>query len=242
VVRPPRLKSGANSSLDSATVLRSPTLDREFSLLASGFNLVAGMDEVGRGALAGPVCVGVVTVTAATALPPAGLADSKELSASARQTLVPAIEQWAESWALGWASAQEVDRYRINGALRLAGQRALTALPHPPGTIILDGSYDWLTAPLDLFHLAEPVPWKVQLLVKADRYCASVAAASVLAKVARDQKMTQLATQWPGYGWEQNKGYGSAKHLNALRTQGPSQIHRQSWALPVPVAQERVRT
>ncbi|MDR1117754.1 MAG: ribonuclease HII [Bifidobacteriaceae bacterium] len=201
-------------------------------LLAAGHLLVAGVDEVGRGALAGPVGVGVVTVTAATAEPPAGLADSKLLTPAERSALAPVLRVWARGWAVGFASAPEVDRVGLTGALRLAGHRALDALPDQPDAIILDGKHDWLTAPVDLFQERDPDPWLVTLAVKADRTHASVAAASVLAKVARDALMEELGAAHPAYGWGSNKGYGTAAHLQALAALGPTAQHRQSWSLP----------
>ncbi|MDR2374650.1 MAG: ribonuclease HII [Bifidobacteriaceae bacterium] len=209
-----------------------PTLETEFALFAQGVGAVGGMDEVGRGALAGPVCVGVVVVTPATPPPPDGLADSKLLRASQRQELMPRLAEWGAARAVGWASAQEVDGDGIIAALRLAGRRALAGLAAAPEVIVLDGRHNWLSPPPDLFASAAESHWRVHLKVKADRQCASVAAASVIAKVARDQRMTQLAARHPLYGWESNKGYGAPAHLEALRRFGPSSQHRRSWSLP----------
>jgi ribonuclease HII len=206
-----------------------PTLTAERRLIAAGRRVVAGMDEVGRGALAGPVCVGVVAVTAATPDPPAGLADSKLLTSAARVALVPSLKDWAHGWALGWSGADEVDRHGLTHALRLAGRRALDGLGERPDGIVLDGRHDWLTVTPDLFAEEPPDPWTVELAVKADQTHASVAAASVLAKVARDAHMVTLAASHPGYGWESNKGYGSEKHLEALAELGPAAPHRRSW-------------
>lgn len=201
-------------------------------MLAAGRRLVAGVDEVGRGALAGPLCVGAVAVVAATCDPPDGLADSKLLTAEARAAVAPLLREWACAWALGWASAREIDESGLTVALRLAGHRALAGLGEAPDGIVLDGKHDWLTTPATLFALAAPDPWLVRTVVGADRAHASVAAASVLAKVARDQTMVALAAAHPGYGWESNKGYGSAAHLDALRQLGSTEQHRRSWALP----------
>ncbi|MDR1187243.1 MAG: ribonuclease HII [Bifidobacteriaceae bacterium] len=229
-----------------------PTLETEHSLIGQGAASVGGMDEVGRGALAGPVCVGVVAVDAETPPPPTGLADSKLLTRAQRLHLVPRLAEWGIGRSLGWASAPEVDQHGIVGALHLAGRRALAGLgqwladapgdgpahgpalrPAPgPETIILDGKHNWLSPAADLFAAEPEAPWRVHMKVKADLRCASVAAASVLAKVARDARMDELAQAWPDYGWEANKGYGSPAHLAALRRHGPSPEHRQSWALP----------
>ncbi|MDR0593018.1 MAG: ribonuclease HII [Bifidobacteriaceae bacterium] len=200
--------------------------------MANGAASVAGMDEVGRGALAGPVCVGLVVVEAATPDPPAGLADSKLLSPAQRERLIPNLAAWGRARAIGWASAVEIDRHGIVEALRLAGGRALDELGEHPEVIILDGKHNWLAPPNDLFSPAPTAAWKVRVKVKADRLCASVAAASVIAKVARDQRMEELAGVYPAYGWRANKGYGTPAHLDALRQFGPCAEHRRSWALP----------
>jgi len=190
------------------------------------------MDEVGRGALAGPVCVGVVCVSQVTAKPPAGLRDSKQLRPPRREALVPSIADWADCYALGWAGPREIDLHGIVGALRLAGHRALAALPSLPPRLILDGAHDWLTLAPDLFT-GDGVPWpsSVLTLVKADQVCASVAAASVLAKVARDQLMVELDGAYPAYHFASNKGYGTLPHRQAITDLGLSPTHRASWAL-----------
>jgi len=206
-------------------------MDFERSELAT-YQLVGGMDEVGRGALAGPVCVGVVCVGATTGAPPPGLRDSKDLTAPRRQALVPAIVAWAERYALGWAGPREVDQHGVVGALHLAGQRALAALPTAPPRLVLDGAHDWLTPKVDLFT-DDAGPWHTSVvsLVKADQKCASVAAASVLAKVARDKLMTELDAAYPPYCFAANKGYGSAVHRQAIAQIGLCPAHRASWAL-----------
>jgi len=190
------------------------------------------MDEVGRGALAGPVCVGLVLVDASTAAPPPGLRDSKDLTATKRQALVPAIVAWAKSYALGWAGPREVDRLGVVGALHLAGHRALAALPAAPPRLVLDGAHDWLTPQVDLFT-DDVGTWHTSVvsLVKADQKCASVAAASVLAKVARDKLMTELDAAYPPYCFAGNKGYGSVVHRQAIAQVGLCPAHRASWAL-----------
>jgi ribonuclease HII len=193
--------------------------------------MVAGMDEVGRGALAGPVCVGVVVVTSATSEPPEGLADSKLLEAGERSALIAPLQKWAHDWSLGWASAAEIDSEGLVAALRMAGLRALEGLREPPLAVVLDGRHDWLTVPADLFSPQE-ADYAVHMQIKADQTCASVAAASVLAKVARDQAMVRLAKLHPEYGWTANKGYGTRRHAEALSRFGPSTEHRRTWALP----------
>ncbi|MCL1872317.1 MAG: ribonuclease HII [Promicromonosporaceae bacterium] len=224
------------------TERKTPTLRTERALVSSGARLVAGMDEVGRGALAGPVSVGVVVVDAATRTAPKGLADSKLLTPAAREALVPALQRWPIAWAVGHAGPAEIDAHGIIAALRLAGRRALAQVHRVCGdvdVVLLDGSHDWLTrAQADLFEAADldvtgapDMDPAVRTLVKADLQCASVAAASVLAKVERDLLLTRLARQYPAYSWEQNKGYSAPAHLDALRRHGTTPQHRRSWNL-----------
>lgn len=215
-----------------------PDLRHERVLLRSGARVVVGMDEVGRGALAGPVSVGAVAVDLRTRACPAGVADSKLLTPRAREQLLPALGRWGVARAVGHASPEEIDRVGIVPALRLAGRRALEALGVVVDVVLLDGSHDWLSAPPqgDLVEMLEtgedgPQP-TVRTRVKADQRCASVAAASVLAKCARDSLMTDLAAQHPEYGWAENKGYGAREHVEALRRLGPTPLHRRSWNLP----------
>ncbi len=219
-----------------------PDRELEEALLAQ-HQLVGGMDEVGRGALAGPVSVGLVVVSRATAATfPADLADSKRLTPRRREALVTPCREWAADYAVGHATPTEIDALGIVGALWLAGRRALARVStrgHLPGAIILDGSVNWLH-PTAAPGLAEalvgdgaaasvPVP-VVHTRVKADAHCAVVAAASVLAKVERDALMAGLPD--PGYGWARNKGYASPAHIEGLARLGASDIHRRSWHLP----------
>lgn len=222
----------------------------ELELLGS-HRLVAGMDEVGRGALAGPVTVGVAIVDASVGDCPQGLGDSKLLRAAARQALCDPIHQWALACGVGHASNDEIDAWGIVGALRVAGQRALVAAigqePHMlmPDVIVLDGVHDWFSEPeRDLFSCDDdsgiPVDegWRslglqappVRMEVKADRDHAVVAAASNIAKVQRDQLMCRYDD--PGYGWASNKGYSSRAHIEGLLRLGASSLHRRSWKLP----------
>jgi len=218
----------------------APHLRHERLLLRDGARLLAGMDEVGRGSLAGPVSVGVVVVDVTTRSAPKGVADSKLLAPAARTRLLPALGRWGLARAVGHASAAEIDEVGIIAALRLAGTRALGAVAAsvgPVDVVLLDGSHDWLSRPAqaDLFTLDDeptlPVP-RVHMRVKADRTCASVAAASVLAKCERDAMMVGLSAEHPAYRWDENKGYASPEHMAALRELGPSVLHRRSWRLP----------
>ncbi len=209
----------------------------ERDLIRSGARVVCGIDEVGRGALCGPVSVGVVLVDDSVRRSLPGVRDSKLLTPRARADLAPRIRRWAIGHAVGHASAEEIDEVGIIAALRRAGRRALASLPEQPDAILLDGSHDWLTTPGQGSLLDEPDPegeWPapVTTRVKADLTCASVAAASVLAKTERDMIMVDLSAQFPHYGWAENKGYASADHIAALRERGPSREHRRSWKLP----------
>jgi ribonuclease HII len=216
-----------------------PSLRVEKSLFREGHAVVVGCDEVGRGALSGPVSVGVLAVDDAVRRVPTGLADSKLLTPARREQLAPKVERWALDHAVGHASALEIDRFGIIRALRLAGLRALAQLTVRPDVVVLDGSHDWLSprdVQVDLFS-PEP-PWpdvRVPLVttrVKADMHCAAVAGASVLAKTTRDRMMVELARDYPQFGWDENKGYASPDHLAQLESKGPCAQHRRSWRLP----------
>ncbi len=207
----------------------APTLEVE-GALADGLapdGLVIGMDEVGRGAVAGPVAVGAVAIDPRSVVVPEGLRDSKLLTEPRREALQPVLSGWGTARAVGLASAQEVDSLGIVAALGLAGARALVTL-HEAGVsilhsiVLLDGSHDWLTPALRR-------PPAVRPRINADRDCASVAAASVLSKVHRDRLMATSDIEHPGYGWARNKGYGSPDHLAAIRASGPSPLHRLSF-------------
>jgi ribonuclease HII len=213
----------------------------------TGAGVLAAVDEVGRGALAGPVSVGVVLLEAHTKPAPLGVADSKLLTPQARQRLVPRIRRWAADCAVGHAEASEIDRIGLIAALRLAAERAVSQLSRTPDWVLLDGNHDYLTrrdeptlfddVPAD----TEPWPadgggWRctvpVRTLIKGDLRCSSIAAASVLAKTERDAMLIELAQQYPVYGFADNKAYASPQHLAALIEHGPCAIHRCSWNLP----------
>ena len=253
------------------TRLRSaaPSLRVERLHLRNGCELVAGMDEVGRGALAGPVSVGVVVVRADTRSAPVGLRDSKLLSAQAREALVPPLRRWGLAWGVGHAEPEEIDAYGIMTGLRLAGRRALHRAGVRPDLVVLDGNHDWLTDPARVGLFAdlpcdpapdepageagglppgrrpppdlEPVP-PVITVIKGDRTCSSVAAASVLAKVERDTLMVRRHESHPDYGWAINKGYAAPLHRDALLRLGPCGQHRRSWNLGVGPGAERGET
>ncbi len=219
-----------------------PSLRTERQLQREGYAVLIGMDEVGRGALAGPVSVGVVAIDVASRAAPHGVKDSKLLTSSARLAMVPKIKRWALGWGVGHASPDEIDQWGIMTGLRLAGERALAACGVVPDVILLDGNHDWLTRPerVGLLAFAEPptvhispVPAEapVRTMIKADMRCSSVAAASVVAKVARDSMMVDLHDSHPYYGWNLNKGYAAPEHRVALRQHGTCDHHRRSWNL-----------
>lgn len=203
-----------------------PTLDVETELFASGVSLIIGIDEVGRGAMAGPVMVGVCALRPGVSEFPAGLRDSKLVSEKKRVALFPEVQAWAPT-AVGQATAEEIDELGITACLGLAARRALIEL-HEQGiavgqaTVLLDGSHDWLNPALTS-KLA------VITRVKADQDCAVVSAASIVAKVTRDELMVSLDHEHPEYGWASNKGYGAAVHMEAIKTRGLTSYHRASW-------------
>jgi len=199
------------------------SLAAERQLLTSG--IVLGIDEVGRGALAGPAMVGAVAVELDSSADIAGLKDSKVLTSKQRESLVPLIRQWCVASAIGSVSAAEIDEWGIVPALQLATTRALEQIPVHADLFILDGSSDWLSALVSSESRVHNEP-------RADGRFATVAAASVLAKVERDRLMIALHEQHPVYGWNSNKGYGSSLHMTALGDYGPSRFHRLSWRLP----------
>ncbi len=182
---------------------------------------IAGVDEVGRGCWFGPVFAGVVILSdpAREALAAAGLTDSKALSAKRRAQLVPLILEQAESWALGQASALEIDRFGIRSATELAMVRGLQRLGSPePDHVLVDGNL-----PLRLW------PGSQETVVRGDSEHLEIAAASVLAKQARDALLVRLAQRFPGYGFERHAGYGTAQHRAAVLELGPTVLHRRSF-------------
>lgn len=221
----------------------TPDLSVERSLIASlpDGSLLACVDEVGRGALAGPVCVGVVLLDAARIAGPGieGVRDSKLLTPTQRQALAPTVREWATAWAVGEASASEIDAVGIMTALRRAAERALARVPTAQH-VLLDGSHDWLTRRTGMATLEDPHPDHdtahapapaVQVRVKADLQCLGVAAASVLAKVHRDDLMVRAHEEHPEFGWAENKGYAAPAHREALVRFGATDWHRRSWRL-----------
>lgn len=187
----------------------------ENELYDSGITTLCGVDEAGRGPLAGPVCAAAVILPEGLEIP--GLNDSKKLTDKKRRELFPIIEEQALAYGIGWASQEEIDDINILQATFLAMSRAVEQLNIRPDLALVDGN----RAPtLDL---------PVETVVKGDSLSASIAAASVLAKVSRDDVMLRMAEEYPGYGFEVHKGYGTKAHYEALRTFGPSPIHRRTF-------------
>lgn len=211
-----------------------PSLDSERRIFERGNRFVIGIDEVGRGAIAGPVAVGVSLIdktNPALEAWPEKLQDSKLMTPKSRSEIASPLMDWISSYAVGFSSNKEIDQLGISAALRLAAGSALDELftdaktrksiAEDGAVILLDGSQNWLG------KVSYGID--VQVQVKADTNCVSVAAAAVLAKITRDSLMQELDTQNPGYGLAGHKGYASAAHIAALRALGPTDIHRVTW-------------
>ncbi len=177
--------------------------------------LVCGVDEAGRGPLAGPVCAAAVMLDEANSIE--GLADSKKLTEKQRERLAPIIRERALAWSVAYADVAEIDRLNILQATLLAMSRAVLALPIQPQQVLVDGLYCPQTG----------IPSRA--IVKGDSKVAAISAASILAKTSRDELMLQLHQRFPHYGFAQHKGYPTAAHLDALRIHGVSEVHRRSF-------------
>ncbi len=193
-----------------------PTLEREAALWRAGWDIVAGLDEAGRGPLAGPV-VAAAVVFPAFSRPIRGLRDSKQLTPAARERLAPVVRRRAAALAVGAASVREIDRLNIRRASILAMQRALARLGVRPAHVLVDG--------LPIPELGVPH----EAIIDGDALCQSIAAASVIAKTVRDLLMERLDRKHPCYGWAANRGYGTAQHLAALAEFGFTAHHRKSF-------------
>jgi ribonuclease HII len=203
-----------------ACMIQYPELSYEKNLWPY-YRHIAGLDEAGRGALAGPVAVGAVILPhdkSSLARTLAGVRDSKQMTAHERELLAPRIKQAALTWSVGFASAEEIDSQGIVPATRLAALRALAGLSLAPQFLLTDFRLE--LPELDLSQTA---------LVKGDALCLSIAAASVLAKTSRDQLMCELDLYYQGYGLGKHKGYGTQAHRSALQQLGISPIHRKSF-------------
>ena len=180
-----------------------------------GFSAVCGIDEAGRGPLAGPVCAAAVILPPDCDIP--GLNDSKKLSEKKREALFPVIQEKALAFGIGWATAEEIDRVNILQATFLAMARAVEALPAPADYALVDG------------NRMPPLPIPGETIVKGDATSASIAAASILAKVSRDRLLRQLDEEHPEYGFAKHKGYGTKAHYEAIRKYGLLPEHRRGF-------------
>ncbi|OUQ80594.1 ribonuclease HII [Flavonifractor sp. An100] len=184
-----------------------------------GYRLVCGCDEAGAGPLAGPVYAAAVVLPYGEEIP--GVNDSKKLTERRREELFPVIQERALAWSVAWVDAEEIDRTDILSARMKAMQLAMDGLPQPPDFALIDGNRDKGRS----FTLTTPH----RCVVKGDSQSASIAAASILAKVSRDRFMLEVAQRYPQYQFERHKGYGTKLHYQLLRTYGPSLIHRRTF-------------
>lgn len=205
-------KSPAKAKLSRAF----PTLALERLLVESAGGPVCGVDEAGRGPWAGPVSAGAVILNPDDL--PAGIDDSKALTHARREALEIEIKARAVAWGVGFASVEEIDELNILHATGLAMCRAIEALAVQPAAALVDGNYRF------------KLPCDVQTVVGGDGLSLSIAAASILAKTARDRRMVELDAEYPGYGFAGHKGYNAPIHSEALRTLGPCPAHRSTWA------------
>lgn len=187
----------------------------EDSFYAQGYQVICGVDEAGRGPLAGPVCAAAVILPKHLEIP--GLTDSKKMTDKKRRELFLLIQEQAVSYGIGLASQEEIDEINILQATFLAMERALSQLNVRPDMVLIDGNRE------------RDFGVPVQTVIKGDSLSANIAAASILAKVTRDNLMMELAQQYPQYGFEIHKGYGTKAHYEALRQYGASPIHRRSF-------------
>jgi ribonuclease HII len=201
--------------LRKALKRQSPGLSVERDLWERGADVVVGVDEVGRGAWAGPISVGAAVVPQDRRV--YKIRDSKMLTEPEREAMFDRIADWCDAWAVGHASAEECDELGMSDAQRLAARRAIDALGLEPHTVLIDGNWDFVGV------------GRTRRIVKGDATCLSIAAASILAKVTRDRMMAAEAEHYPAYWFESNKGYPGPRHTAALQWLGPSAIHRRSW-------------
>ena len=187
----------------------------ENSVHSEGYEIICGVDEAGRGPLAGPVCAAAVILPMGLEIP--GLTDSKKLTDKKRRELFPVIKEQAIAYGIGLASHEEIDEINILQATYLAMERALAQLSVKPDMALIDG------------NRAKDFGLPVRTVVKGDSLSMNIAAASILAKVTRDDLMLELAQQYPEYGFEVHKGYGTKAHYEALRAHGASEIHRKTF-------------
>lgn len=199
---------------------------------------IAGLDEAGRGCLAGPVVAAAVVLPGSYSLE--GLADSKKLTSATRERLATRIKAQALGWAIGFASSRLIDRINILNASLLAMARAVARLPRPPSLLLVDGNRIIPASFIvSRWPWPEPLP-RQRAIVHGDALEPAISAASILAKTARDALLSRMAERWPGYGFEQHKGYGVKKHLEALKRLGPCPAHRLTFRGVRPEVRGRV--
>lgn len=202
-------------TLRDAIKRHSPGITTERALWEEGAEVVVGADEVGRGAWAGPITVGVAVIPRDRRV--YKIRDSKMLTEPEREAIFDRIAGWCVAWAVGHASHDECDDLGMSEAQRLAARRAIEGLGITPDAVVVDGSWDFVGSP------------RTTTIVRGDARCLSIASASILAKVTRDRIMRAEAEHYPHYWFESNKGYPGPRHRAALQGYGPSAIHRRSW-------------
>ncbi|MFM8855735.1 MAG: ribonuclease HII [Actinomycetota bacterium] len=199
-----------------------PNREPEDRLRAEGHRIVVGVDEVGKGAWAGPLCVGIAVIPDSGDMP--GIRDSKSISEKKREAMFDGVVAWCTASSVGFASHVECDELGMAEAQRLATRRALSeicrTLGATPDAAVVDGKWDFVSPNID----------RVEMIVKGDTTCLSIAAASIIAKVTRDRVMRELASDYPAWSFDTNKGYPCHWHRTALQGYGLSAIHRSSWA------------
>ena len=210
------MKAPAKSPAKARLSRAFPTLALEILLIESSGGPVCGVDEAGRGPWAGPVSAGAVILNPDDL--PAGIDDSKALTHARREALEIEIKARALAWGVGFATVEEIEAHNILHATGLAMSRAIEAMAIQPVAALVDGNYGF------------KLPCAVQTVIKGDSLSLSIAAASILAKTARDRLMVELDAEYPGYGFAGHKGYNAPIHQEALRTLGPCPAHRRSWA------------
>ncbi len=200
------------------TIKPLPHRQMETALSDCGYKYVVGIDEVGKGAWAGPLVVGVAVIPVEIDIE--GVRDSKQISEKRREEMFDSVAAWVTDWSIGVASNRECDEYGMSQAQRMATARALAGLKNKPDAAIVDGKWDFVT----------PYVGHVEMRVKADNESLSVAAASILAKVSRDRMMRTAAIDYPMWSFDTNKGYPCPKQRTALFGYGACAIHRVSWS------------
>ena len=201
--------------LRQAIKAKSPSLAYERALWDEGADVVVGVDEVGRGAWAGPISVGAAVIPQERRV--YKIRDSKMLTEDERERMFDRIAAWCRAWAVGHASQVECDTLGMSAAQKLAARRAIDGLGLTPDHVLIDGNWDFVGT------------GTTRRIVKGDARCLSIAAASILAKVTRDRLMREESEHFPGYDFDLNKGYPCPRHKTALRAWGPTSIHRRTW-------------